>query len=87
MAKLIMHRHVRIAVFRFLFVNFADITSHFSHCLSTYLDDNSPYVITSTMRSHRHAFVAGVGVSTSGYHFSSLFTHRPLSTVLYVYGG
>ena len=79
MAKLIMHRHVCIAVFRFPFVNLADITSR---CSSTYFDDNSPYVITSTVNSHRHAFIAGVGVPTSG-PIVSLLSSRTTRSPLY----
>ena len=84
MAKLIMHRHVRIAFFRFPLVNLADMILRFCHCLSTYFDDNSPYIIACAIHSHRHTFVAGVGLSTSGHHSSSLFAHRTPPTVHFI---
>ena len=72
-----MHRHVRIAFFRFPFVNLAHITS-LSYCFSTYPDDalNNPRIIARATHFHQHAFVACVGVSTTGLHFSSPNTSR-----------
>ena len=72
-AKLIMHRHVRIAFFRFPFVNLADIASRLSHCFSTYsnVDLDPPCLIVSAMHSRRHAFLADLSLQ-----------HRPLSTLL-----
>ena len=57
-----------------------------SHCFSTYPDDalNDPRIITPATHFHQHPFVACVGVSTTGLHFSSFSKHRPMSTVLFV---
>ena len=84
MAKLIMHRHVRIDFFGFPFVNLAHITSRFLIYFSTYSDDtpNSPYIITSATHPRRHAFVTSAVVLIPGHHFSSLYKYRPLSTII-----
>ena len=51
------------------------------HALSTERGPISP--ASSTTHSRRRAFVIGVGVSS----FSSLFKHRPLFSILFVYSG
>jgi len=73
-AKLIMHRHVRIAFFRFPFVNFL-IAFFPDDALNPPSSSPPPY-------PRRHVFVAGIAVSTSGHHFSSSCKHHPPSTII-----
>jgi len=67
-AKLIMRRHVRIAFFRFPFVNLAHITS--SLLVAVFPDDALNLPSPSPLpHPRRHVFVAGIAVSTSGHMF------------------
>ena len=81
MAKLIMHRHVRIALFRFPFVNLAHLTSRF---LIAFFPDVAlnPPSSSPPPRPRRHVFVAGIAVSTSGHHSSSSSKHHPRSIII-----
>jgi len=80
-AKLIMHRHVRITFFRFPFVNLAHITSSF---LIAFLPDDAlnPPSSSPPPYPRRHVFMAGIAMSPSGYHFSSSSKHHPRSIIV-----
>jgi len=73
--ELIMHRHVRVAFFRFPFVNLSHITSHL---LVAFFTDDALNPPSSARPPHprRHLFVAGIAISTSGHHFYSSSNHH-----------
>jgi len=82
MAKLITHRHVRIAFFRFPFCQ------HDSHSIALlitiFLDDAlNPPLPPPPPCPRRHVFVAGIAVSTPGHHFSSVSKHHPRSIIIF----
>jgi len=81
MAKLIMHRHVRVAFFRFPSVN----GSHsIALLIALFLDDAlNPPSPPPPPRPCRHVFVAGIAVSTPGHHFSSSSKHHPGSIIIF----
>ena len=66
--RLIMHRHVRVAFFRFPFFNSAHIISRL---LIAFFPDDALNPL--------HVFVAVIAVSTSGHHLSSSSKHHPRS--------
>jgi len=72
--KLVMHRHVRIAFFRFPFVNLAHITSRLLIALCPIQPDDAlnPPSSSPPQYPRRNIFVAGIALSTSGHHFPLL---------------
>jgi len=81
MAKLIVHRHARIAFFRFPFVNLAHLTPRF--LIDFFPDDAlNPPSSSPLPRPRRHVFAAGIAVSTSDHHFSSSSKHHPRSIII-----
>jgi len=81
--------HAPRCTYRFLSLPICPLNSHniaLSHCFSACSDDalNPPCIIPSATRSRRHAFVAGVAMSTSCHYLSSLSpntSHCPLFIV------
>jgi len=67
--------------FRFPFVHLTHITLLFLIAFRFVPCSNPSCIITSATHSRGHAFVAGVTVSTSCHHFSSLSKHHPLFTI------
>jgi len=76
-SKLIMHRHVCIAFFRFPFVNLAHIT--YRVLIAVFPNDA---LISPPLYLRRHVIVAGIPVSTSGHHSSSSSKHHRRSIII-----